>query len=256
MYTYFSRFLHNTLSRTGIKEVFTSSLSLSDLIGESRSNQVANLSHLDYRVKPDNDNIENAGRSMVEMLGVLAIIGVLSVGAISGYSKAMFKYKLNKQSEQLSTIINASIRYYNDLRLISSEGEYNLIPILDKLGEIPKEMIVQNNNWILKDVFDTTINIYYHNTNYLSITDLIDKSNRSMEICRNIIITAKENHADINQIFFRNDYSDKQEYSRHISGDKICGPANVCLKDMTVKQIDDACSFCASDRCLLYIAIR
>lgn len=200
-------------------------------------------------------NIQS-GRSMVEMLGVLAIIGVLSVGAIAGYSKAMMKYKLNKQSEQLSTIINASIRYYNDLRLISSEGVYNLIPILDKLGEIPKEMIVQNNNRILKDVFDTTINIYYHNTNYLGIIHYIDKSKRSVEICRNIIITAKENHADISEIFFRNNYSDKQEYSRHISGDKICGPANVCLKDMTVKQIDDACSFCASDRCLLYIAIR
>ena len=168
----------------------------------------------------------------------------------------MFKYKLNKQSEQLSTIINASIRYYNDLRLISSEGEYNLIPILDKLGEIPKEMIVQNNNRILKDVFDTTINIYYHNTNYLGIIHYIDKSKRSVEICRNIIITAKENHADISEIFFRNNYSDKQEYSRHISGDKICGPANVCLKDMSIKQIDDACSFCASDRCLLYIIIR
>ena len=36
------------------------------------------------------------GRSMVEMLGVLAIIGVLSVGSISGYSMAMKKYKLNK----------------------------------------------------------------------------------------------------------------------------------------------------------------
>ena len=31
----------------------------------------------------------STGRSMVEMLGVLAIIGVLSVGAIAGYSKAM-----------------------------------------------------------------------------------------------------------------------------------------------------------------------
>ena len=30
-----------------------------------------------------------SGRSIVEMLGVLAIIGVLSVGAIAGYSKAM-----------------------------------------------------------------------------------------------------------------------------------------------------------------------
>ena len=92
----FSRFLHYTLSHSDVREVFTSSLSLSDLIGESRSNQVANLSHLDYRVKPDNDNIGVdtpvkpecdsvcAGRSMVEMLGVLAIIGVLSIGAIAG----------------------------------------------------------------------------------------------------------------------------------------------------------------------------
>ena len=34
-----------------------------------------------------NHNHEN-GRSMVEMLGVLSIIGVLSIGAISGYSFA------------------------------------------------------------------------------------------------------------------------------------------------------------------------
>ncbi len=44
------------------------------------------------------------GRSMVEMLGVLAIIGVLSVGAIAGYQKAMSKYKLNKASDQISAI--------------------------------------------------------------------------------------------------------------------------------------------------------
>ena len=47
---------------------------------------------------------------MVEMLGVLAIIGVLSVGAIAGYSKAMMKYKLNKHAEQMNTVINAIAR--------------------------------------------------------------------------------------------------------------------------------------------------
>jgi Tfp pilus assembly protein PilE len=36
------------------------------------------------------------GRSMIEMLGVLAIVGVLSVGGIAGYSKAMTNYKMNK----------------------------------------------------------------------------------------------------------------------------------------------------------------
>ncbi len=49
-------------------------------------------------------NNEN-GRSMIEMLGVLAIIGVLSVGGIAGYSKAMMKYRTNKTIEQISMIV-------------------------------------------------------------------------------------------------------------------------------------------------------
>ncbi|MBQ8557453.1 MAG: hypothetical protein IJ440_01510, partial [Alphaproteobacteria bacterium] len=35
------------------------------------------------------------GRSMVEMLGVLAVTGVLSVGGIMGYRFAMDKYRAN-----------------------------------------------------------------------------------------------------------------------------------------------------------------
>ena len=46
-----------------------------------------------------------AGRSMVEMLGVLAIIGVLSVGGISGYSKAMAKFKLTKVQDQITMLL-------------------------------------------------------------------------------------------------------------------------------------------------------
>jgi len=49
-------------------------------------------------------NNEN-GRSMVEMLGVLAIIGVLSAGGLAGYSKAMFKHKLNSTMEQITMLV-------------------------------------------------------------------------------------------------------------------------------------------------------
>lgn len=45
------------------------------------------------------------GRSMIEMLGVLAIIGVLSVGGISGYSRAMAKYKLTKAQDQITMLL-------------------------------------------------------------------------------------------------------------------------------------------------------
>ena len=42
------------------------------------------------------------GRSMVEMLGVLAIIGVLSASALSGYSKAMQKHKMNQFTDDFN----------------------------------------------------------------------------------------------------------------------------------------------------------
>ena len=46
-----------------------------------------------------------AGRSMVEMLGVLAIIGVLSVAGISGYTTAMRSYRTNE-------VVNAASMLY------------------------------------------------------------------------------------------------------------------------------------------------
>ncbi len=43
-----------------------------------------------------------SGRSMVEMLGVLAIIGVLSVGGIAGYTLAMNKYRQAEVSNAIA----------------------------------------------------------------------------------------------------------------------------------------------------------
>lgn len=39
------------------------------------------------------------GRNMVEMLGVLAVIGVLTIGGIYGYIFAMSKHKVNEAAE-------------------------------------------------------------------------------------------------------------------------------------------------------------
>jgi len=56
-------------------------------------------------------DVPQYGRSMIEMLGVLAIIGVLSVGGIAGYSKAMQKYRINKTIEQI-TLIAGNVRTF------------------------------------------------------------------------------------------------------------------------------------------------
>ena len=67
---------------------------------------------------------------MIEMLGVLAIIGVLSVGAIAGYGKAMMKYKLNKQSEQISSILDYVNIHMGDFKRSKTSISANMIPIL------------------------------------------------------------------------------------------------------------------------------
>ena len=52
--------------------------------------------------------INESGRSMIEMLGVLAIIGVLSIGGIAGYSKAMGKHRVNKCIDQITQIVSST----------------------------------------------------------------------------------------------------------------------------------------------------
>ncbi len=184
MKSHLTRFLHHTSSYSGGKPDTASALSYSDLIGVSRSNQVANLSKLDYRVKPDNDSEGTdtpvkpecdslcAGRSMVEMLGVLAIIGVLSIGAIAGYSKAMMKYKLNKQTEQLNTVFNAvdrNLLSFNNIKIPAGTGQ-SITSYFIKMGEIPTEMVKNNSSRYIYDVFNNEISI---DTLYILITQLV-----------------------------------------------------------------------------------
>lgn len=80
---------------------------------------------------------EQSGRSMVEMLGVLAIIGVLSVGGIAGYSKAMAKFKLTKAMDQVSTTVT------NIRTLYSGQPNYSGLNTTTaiRMGAIGAEML-------------------------------------------------------------------------------------------------------------------
>ena len=95
-----------------------------------------------------------SGRSMVEMLGVLAIIGVLSVGGIAGYSKAMNKYKINKTTDQVSMIV-ANLR-----TLFSGQGDYATLSNSQaiKFGVIPNDMLTGSSDGI-KNAFNGKVNV-------------------------------------------------------------------------------------------------
>ena len=243
MKSHLTRFLHHTLSYLGGKPDTASSLSYSDLIGVSRSNQVANLFHLDYRVKPDNDSI-CTGRSMVEMLGVLAIVGVLSVGAIAGYSKAMFKYKLNKQTEQMNQLFNGITQYYRQL-----SNTENLLPVLKKLNIVPVEMLKNNPSYIF-DVFNNSLiaNVvpcYDNNPDTCTVLYyfITINNNQDIAVCRNVINIVKENSSDLYAVELLGNWGQEGETQYIFSGDAYCGKlGRKCLKEISIYDMEDMCN--------------
>ncbi|MBR3501604.1 MAG: hypothetical protein IKO06_01730 [Alphaproteobacteria bacterium] len=95
-----------------------------------------------------------SGRSMIEMLGVLAIIGVLSVGGIAGYSKAMMKYRINKTIEQI-TLIAGNVRTF-----FASQGNYAGLSSSSDTGKaiIKKAKLVPDEMW--EDGKDSLQNVW------------------------------------------------------------------------------------------------
>lgn len=97
------------------------------------------------------------GRSMIEMLGVLAIIGVLSVGGIAGYSKAMNKFKTNKVADNVSMLVaNIKTMYaqqktYGNLSTTSA----------NEMGLIPDELVKKiGNNTSYRNAYNGEVEIH------------------------------------------------------------------------------------------------
>ena len=110
----------------------------------------------DVRVKHEHDKkAEQCGRSMIEMLGVLAIVGVLSVGGIAGYSKAMEKFKINKSIDEISHIV-ANIR-----TLFAQQTNYSGIygSGAIKMGIIPDSLKTSDNWPYITNSFNGKVNI-------------------------------------------------------------------------------------------------
>ena len=109
---------------------------------------------------------EQSGRSMVEMLGVLAIIGVLSVGGIAGYSKAMAKFKLSKAMDQVTTIVT------NIRTLYASQPSYSDLTteVAIRIGAIPTEML----NGVSPTSATAVYNAYSGKVDVFSSTDGTD----------------------------------------------------------------------------------
>ena len=247
----FSRFLHLTLSYSGLTRI-------------SRSNKFANCLDLDTPIKSECDTVGAntatcQGRSMVEMLGVLAIIGILSVGAIAGYSKAMMKYKLNKHAEAVNMLINNSLMLKD--KVISGT---NMPNILEKTNSLPDGIYRSGSLYLYDRYFNVPMYIYWstnpYDGTYGGIQFKFSSSSEGREICRNIVIAAKENAANLWLVEVgKKDSLDEtgEYYVGHLFGDAFCSKKQrKCLRDLDLDKIDKLCSPCVVGTCNIYTLWR
>ena len=187
------------------------------------------------RAKRRQADVPLCGRSMVEMLGVLAIIGVLSVGAIAGYSKAMTKYKLNKQAEQYSQLFAATVSVLSENNFSSSEGMH-ISKVLEKMNLVPAGLIENNwndamGNWIERF---SKLQYYIHYTSQKA-GEHIDIA--SITSCVNIFEIMK-NYAAL-PVF--SDTSIFGGYGITLVSDKRCSKNSKCLSKYSTKDFYTIC---------------
>ena len=204
------------------------------------------------------------GRSMIEMLGVLAIIAVLSVGGIAGYGKAMRMWNSYLQKEQISQLLHSFIRLRYELGndKTASKKQYNTADILNALGEVPDGLTYKSGGF-----YDKSGNFYggYYGTNCWKnaqdsdeetcafqmkfYADLIKADSSliptSEDLCENMVYAAKEIAQDIDNIttywYNTKDDNDPTHWRGYTQGT----PFNYkTIKTATPLQIKEMCKQC------------
>ena len=200
---------------------------------------------------------KQSGRSMIEMLGVLAITGVLTVGSIIGYSRAMRRHLLNKQREQISYILSAAETHQDMININTPDLPAALVPIFKTFGWIPEEMIKDGTQYIY-DAFYNKISITFSRDSsliYMSIH--IANSNNSHDQCVNLYQTIKNFGQYLYNTKVHRTTDDFTTGGNGYFGDKVCETVSrrtLCISDLTNNKISQLCQFCnSSDACTLYL---
>ena len=203
------------------------------------------------REKRRQADVPLCGRSMVEMLGVLAIIGVLSVGAMTGYSKAMLKYKLNKQSEQINQIMMALIEYKSVLSTLKNNE--SVVSLFRKLNALPPEMLKRNENYYIYDVFDTPVELARSSGGtafYFSFL-FTGRNDQNHTICRNILESFKGYAAELRAIGINSTTSEDMNQQEWWYGDS--SPDNYKkIHQLDISTMNSLCEKCDKNNCGVY----
>lgn len=198
------------------------------------------------------------GRSMIEMLGVLAIVGILSIGGIAGFSKAMMNYKLNALAAEYVLFLQGIKQYVKELCKTNTTGSYQSISKYVKtLNIVPDKWRYEKNGQIFDSMGyrmaiyaadDATIALNY----YISQEDsLLTKEEM---VCRKIwadvIIPAAGALYQVRML-------SGGVVKIRTYGDNYCHEKDaLCISEVTISEIVKMCKSCDNHLCYLDIYLK
>ncbi len=212
------------------------------------------------------------GRSMIEMLGVLAIVGVLSVGGIAGYSKAMMKWKINKMIEDYTMLMTGLMEYQESL-FKTYTGDYEsrmLAQFIIDAKLVPETWKLVNQHFIT-DSLGNKIKVYVDTaasgTKFTSDIHIVPSginkdSEYAYELCMALakdVVYPLAANMDYAALFINNDaITNSGNYMVYTKSCYNSGFNKVkCLSDMTLSEISTICKSCIKkDSCYFGMSWR
>ena len=215
----------------------------------------------EFKARSDNC----VGRSMIEMLGVLAIIGVLTAGGIAGFTKAMRMYRSNIQKELLVQIFANAINLRSELAAMKNNVSDQITYIFDVLGLVPDGITYKYDHLYDKDgnKVDVNYGIVSWKSNNGSTSSRLEyvvrlklQHNAAMlspsaeDFCENAIFVAQQNIKDIEKITM-------YQYDKDaINNNKANVLTQDKLKSITIAEAQSLCRWCNIDEaCTLQLYI-
>ncbi len=195
------------------------------------------------------------------MLGVLAIIAVLSVGGIAGYSKAMEKFRVNKLLEEYTMLLYGLLGNLNELKNKSAvDGGDNKVGLIDyvQATSLVPETWKKVNDTRMTDSQGNVILLFSRSNRFVMdiyIGGVVNEKTGFMTystgynatVCQELMQNfARPLHGEVQFVrFYR--WTDG-DYAHLYYGDKYCAKGKKCLRDMIVTEISDLCKLCEGDR--------
>lgn len=216
---------------------------------------------------------DEVGRSMIEMLGVLAIVGILSVGGIAGLSKAMMKYKLNRLTEEYTLFINELLRYENDFIKEKQQKKQDtsliLTSYIEPLGILPQGWKISfpyvydsMTNRISPTIWhETSLSGIRHNKPMITYTiKQQDNEQNNSSICQHLFVHIVKPYSELITVatVWGKDTEEIAASSDFWYGDHYCTKNRKCIQNITLSQIYDSCTVCIKENsnCTLLIGFE